>query len=77
MEIICAAHARLRMRQRGVSEEEVAEVLLRPGTTWFDGRKNSTVVSGSIDGRILCVCVVGRFTSDRVIVKTCYWRDED
>lgn len=67
-------HARKRMAERGIHEEDVAWALRRPagspeagepGTIWLPGYAAS--------GRILRVCVR---TTDREYIVTLAWRDE-
>lgn len=71
-ERIYRTHARKRMRQRGITQDDVECALRReirrkpgePGTIWIYG--------ASTEGRILGVCV----TTDRSVVITTAWPDE-
>lgn len=75
MDFRLSFHVRNRMRQRGVTEDDVRHVLDKPLTTWHDPVNRSRVFRGTaMDGRALKVCLVDPVPPDGVeVVKTTMW----
>lgn len=65
------------MADRGVTPNDVSNVLMYPKTTWGDPKNQSRVILGTaVDGRALKVCVVEPIGSDGIeVVKTVIWLD--
>lgn len=78
MAIRYGAHARMRMRERGISEEDVAFVLQNPADFRDDPDKGSVRLTATVGGRVLKVWVVAPWPDgDRVFVKSTAWKDEE
>jgi Domain of unknown function (DUF4258) len=68
-------HARERMRQRSVSDEDVGSALRRPWGRPRAGSPGTVWIAGfAVDGRILRVCVP---TDERTFVITVAWQESD
>ncbi len=67
-------HVRERMKERGITESDISEVLENPSTSWSSGNGKSKVFSGSVaDGRVIRVVVIDPPEIDgTLIVKTAY-----
>lgn len=71
-------HAKLRMRQRRVSDKEVREVLEEPeltrpadrGRTWFERR----IGNGK---QLKVVAIIGEVHDNEYVVYTVAWRDDN
>lgn len=68
-----------RMRQRGITEEQVAEALRNAHTSFEDRPQRSKCFIGSVDGRDLKVWVVWPITrpDGAAIVKSTAWKGEE
>ena len=71
------SHASDRLNERGISWDEVQEVVMAPDMTWEDQRNGSIVCEGrgNTGGR-LAVCLVNPPKNGRAIVKTAYRRED-
>ncbi len=72
--VVYSAHARRRMRKRGITEEEVERVALDPDATWPSGtRPNGVEARGRLpDGRVLHLCLQPEGGGVHLLV-TAYW----
>jgi Domain of unknown function (DUF4258) len=75
--IVASAHLRNRLSERGITLDDVHNVLDKPLTTWADPDNQSRVFGGhSISGRMLRVCLVDPTPPNGVeVVKTAFWVD--
>lgn len=77
MSLILSRHATTRMRERGVSKEQVEQVLLNYHFSQPGNPDGQMYVGRCGQERDLCVCITA--DSDlqgRVIVKTVFWKGE-
>jgi hypothetical protein len=76
MRIEFRQHARDRLRQRGITERQVREVLEAPASAAYDPDQVSVRLEGLVGNRILRVWVRAPWppASDTVTVKSAAWR---
>ncbi len=73
MNIIITKHAKVRMLQREITEEEIESIIKKPDVI-SDGFKERTVVRKKFPQGILEI--IYKKTEDRIIIITCYWIKE-
>lgn len=67
-------HARQRMLERGVAEDQIESVLARPARVDRDVEENSVRLEGDFDGRVLKVWVAEPWPGhDEIVVKSTAW----
>jgi hypothetical protein len=77
MRITYAQHARDRMTERAIKEEDVRQCLVEPEVC-YRGGKGSNIYRARIAGRMLQVMVAGdRDTGQAKHVVTAAWEDDD
>ena len=76
MRIEFRQHARDRLRQRGITERQIREVLEAPASAAYDPDQVSVRLEGLVGNRILRVWVRAPWppASDTVTVKSAAWR---
>ena len=74
--IILTSHARDRMAERNVTEDDIRSVLENPSMS-LPGRPSGTCYIGNgVNGASLQVCIVGVLTSGKAAkIKSAYWRE--
>jgi hypothetical protein len=75
-DVVIGAHARARMRQRGVSEAQVLGTLNQPELTLPDPRNHSRKYQRHFGDRVLVVCIVDP-AHGKMFVKTVFFLDEE
>lgn len=77
MHVFYHPHARLRMRQRRVTEEQVAEVLSEPSLTRPADRGHWYERTISTGRHLKVVAVKGEVRENEFVVYTVAWKDEE
>lgn len=72
-------HARKRMRERKINEDDIERVLSNPSMSWHDPSEYSMVLTGvAADGETLLVYVYGEVwpVNGTIQIKSTTWRDK-
>lgn len=76
IQLILTTHAKERMQERSVTEDDIRSVLENPAMS-LPGRPSGTCYIGSgVNGASLQVCIVGTLTAGKPArIKSAYWRE--
>lgn len=81
MRLHISRHAHMRLKQRGITEDDLRACLASPHMVVASEEKNSVTYYGSgVSGRIVLVATMPPGYVDdttTVVVKTAYWRDAE
>lgn len=76
MSIKYTRHLEARLKERGITHEQVEEVLASPERMTDDPEQGSVRLERLVSGRILKVWVVAPWPAgDRVVAKSAAWKD--